>query len=120
MANGKKKVIEPLKEGELKKAILDLQALDAEYTVLDKRYDVLAERILATMPPKDIRQYGSLRCCIVQAWRRTVNWKHECLVLARKYLSAKEFRKFLFDLVKTYQKKPNKASIRLTIIRTEE
>jgi hypothetical protein len=120
----KKETPEPIKsltESALKSAIEDLDALNAEYKELDKRYDALAEKILATMPVKDVRQYGQLRCTIIQAMRRTVNWKHETWALARKvYTTPNSFRGYLSYMVKTYKKKPTKASIKLSTIKTAE
>lgn len=113
--------IEPLTEGALKKAIFDLDALNQEYKELDKRYDALAAKVLATLDPKEIRQYDDLRCCIVQAWTRRVSWKEETLKLARRlYPSAKEFRRYLFGLVKLYPKKANKPSIKLTRVKSAD
>jgi len=110
--------LEPLKEGALKKAILDLQDLSEQYEELDKKWDALAEKILATMPPRDVRQYGELRCTIVQAWQRRVDWKRECLKLARElFPTASAFKAFLYRLVKAYRKKANKPSIKLSIIK---
>jgi hypothetical protein len=122
MANGKKQEkIEPLEEDELKKAILALQALNKKYEALDAQYDFLAARVLATMPPRDVRQYGNLRCCVVQMMRRSVDWKKEALGMARRlYPSATEFKRYLFALVKTYKKKAAKPSIKLTVAKTEE
>lgn len=121
MASKKDKQLEPLTEGALKKAILDLQDLNEEYKELDKRYDALAAKILATMPPKDVRQYGALRCVIVQAMTRRVSWKDEALKLARRlYPTAAEFRRFLVRLVRDYPKKANKPSIKLSVVKTAE
>jgi hypothetical protein len=117
----KKEVVEPLNEGALHRAICALDALNAEYKELDKRYDDLAAKILATMPPKDVRQYGQLRCTIVQAMRRTVAWKQETFTLARKvYPTPKAFRNYLLYLVKTYRKNATKPSIKLSMIKTAE
>lgn len=114
------KELEPLKEGALKKAILDLQDLNEQYAELDKKWDALAEKILATMPPKDVRQYGNLRCIIVQAWQRRVDWKRECVKLARElYPTAAAFRVFLAGLAKSYKRKPNKPSVKLTVVKGE-
>lgn len=113
--------IEPLTEGALKRAILDLQELNGEYADLDKRWDALAAKIFATMPPKDTRQYDDLRCTIVQQLRRTVDWKKECYRLAHTlYPTLPAFREFLIYLVRHYKKKAIKASIKLSIVKDEE
>lgn len=113
----KAEAIEPLTENKLKQAILDLQVLNEQYAALDKRYDDIAGKILATMPPKDVRQYGTLRCTIVQAFVRRVDWKKETFAMARELYSTKElFRGFLIHLVRAYKKKPNKPSVKLTIV----
>jgi hypothetical protein len=117
----KKVELKPLTENALKQVIMDLDALNAEYKALDKRYEALEVKIMATLKPKDVRQYDDLRCTIVQAMRRTVNWKAETWSLARKvYTTPKAFKGYLVYLVKTYKKKPIKPSIKLTRVKIEE
>ena len=114
----KKVVVEPLNESALKTAIEKMHDLDAEYAALDKRYDLLAAGVLATMKPKDVRQYGMLRCTIVQAIRRTVDWKGEASRLARKLFPAPEaLRAFVRELAKRYPRKPIKASIKISVLK---
>ena len=116
----KKLTIEPLDEAALKKTILELKAIKAEIKQLEADADKLSESILATMPPKDVRQYGLLRCVIVQAFTRRVTWKDETFALARKlYPSPRALRGFLVGLVRRYPKKKNKAGIRLTEVKEE-
>ena len=106
-----------------------MQELKDQYDELDRKWDKLAAGILATMPPGDVRQYNDLRCMVIQAWARRVDWKKECLELARNFslvaLGHTELaigftlRNFLVRLVKRYKKKANKPSVKLIYVKTE-
>ena len=124
------KKLEPLGEAALRSTFLELQHLNEQYADLDRKWDDLAAKVLATMPPGDVRQYDDLRCMVVQAWARRVDWKKECLELARKLAAVVlsddvtlvrgfTLRRFLVGLVKRYTKKANKPSVQLKYVKTE-
>jgi hypothetical protein len=116
-----KKEVQPLTENALKQAIDRLWDIKAEQDKLDEEYKRIGGTVLATLQPKDVRQYGRLRCTIIQNMNRGISWKEEATSLARKlYPTFPEFRKYLVSLVRRHPKKPGKAFFKLTMVKTSD
>ena len=117
----KKEKIEPLKEAQLKAAIERLYQISLDIDDLDTEFKEVAATVLATLPPKDVRQYGLLRCRIMQNMNRGVSWKKEATALARKlYPTVADFRRYLVSLVQRYPKTPGKPFVKLTYLKSAE
>jgi uncharacterized protein (UPF0335 family) len=117
----KKEKSGPLSEGKLKSAIERLYQIKSEKDDLDAEFEEVAATVLATLDPKDVRQYGQLRCTIMQNMNRGISWKKEWTAVARKlYPTAKAFRAYLVDIVKRHPKKPGKAFTKITWIKTAD
>lgn len=117
----KKEVIEPLSERLLKLEIERLFDIKAQQDELDKKFEASADKVLATLDPKDVRQYDDLRCFVVQNMNRGVSWKEEARLLAKRlYPTAELFRRYTVSLVRKYPRKPGKAFLKLTVVKGGE
>lgn len=117
----KKEAPVALSEDKLKAAIFQLHKIKQQQDALDEEYKRIGATVLSTLKPKDVRQYGKLRCTIIQNMNRSVSWKAEATSLARKlYPTVGEFRRYLVSLVRRHPKKPGKAFFKLTMLVSDE
>lgn len=100
--------------------IRELYSLKATIKQLEEQEDKLAEGIVKELGIKGVLQFGTIRCTVVQQWRRTVPWGDIAKGLARKYLSALELRKWGRSIGRKYPKKATKAFVKLTDVVEEE
>ena len=117
----KKKKVEALSETDLRLTIEEMYEIKQHVKAEEKRFEDMQQKVMATMPVGDVRQYGTLRCTIVQNIGRGLSYKAEMYRLAHLlYPTVSLFRKFLHDLAKRYPKnQPSKAYAKLVEVKED-
>jgi hypothetical protein len=106
--------ISQLSEDDIKEKVMELKRIKTEMKILHAQYEVITKELIAHLGNKAVRQYDTLKFCVITRMARSIQWKKEAGRLAKLlYPHVKEFRKYLTGLARRNPKKPSKPFVQL-------
>lgn len=106
--------ISHLSEDDIKEKVMELKRIKTEQKTLQAQYDGIAKELIAHLGSKAVRQYDTLKFCVIERMARNIQWKKEAGRLAKLlYPHVKGFRKYLTGLARRNPKRPGKPYVQL-------